>query len=164
MYPFVIVLFGAFAASTPTRTTQQLVPRAQVPSPGPIPYQSPNVGLPNQESVTGNIKHFGLQTSLDDMKACLVAYGSGQFYDSWDGNVCGGYGWFKGSNNDNIDTYDCYQTCASWLEGEGFDNKASDYQCDFERGTNGHCWMGYHPVSTPSTTPSANSTEQAETA
>ena len=132
--------------------TRDLQPRAdRTAYPGPIPYQDPKVGLPNQQDVTSNIKHFGLNVDKDDMKACLVDYGSDRFYDSWDGNVCGGLGWFKGAKNDHIDPYDCYQTCASWVELEGIGGGAKDYQCDFERGTKGHCWMGYHPVESSST-------------
>lgn len=156
MHPFLLILFALAASCTPTTIPKQsLNSRALVPYPGPIPYQNPSTGLPNQQSVTDNVKASHLTTSKDAMKACLVAYGSYQFYDSWQGNVCGGLGWFKGSTNDKIDPYDCYQTCASWLEENGIENGASDYQCDFRVGMHGHCWMGYHPVA-PESTPSLN--------
>ena len=148
-----IFFFTAVAVSSPTNLARGLQNRAVVPYPGPIPYQDPHVGLPDQQSVTSNIKQFGLQTDAQSMKDCLVVYGSNQFYNSWQGNVCGGLGWFKGSKNSKIDPYDCYQTCASWIEGQGILYGAKDYQCDMERGTKGHCWMGYHPVD-PSSTPS----------
>lgn len=163
MQLFIIINFIAFATLTvslPT-PTNNLSPRANVPSPGPIPYQKPNEGYPDQQSVTGDDRHSGLQQTKDVMVACLVAYGSGRFYDSWDGNYCGGYGWFKGSKNNHIGTYKCYQTCATWIEGDGIDNGSSDYLCDFRTGTTGHCWMGYHPASAPSSVPSANSTNPA---
>ncbi|KAL9580534.1 MAG: hypothetical protein Q9203_006261, partial [Teloschistes exilis] len=50
------------------------------------------------------------QANLTD---CLTAYGSDEHYDSWAGMECGGFGWFKGPENDTkIGTYDCYATCA----------------------------------------------------
>jgi len=156
MHPVIIILFAAFTSCTPT-LTENLSPRGNVPSPGPIPYQNPEHGLPNQQSVVGNNKHSKLTQSKNLMKACLVAYGSDRFYDSWDGNDCGGFGWFKGSNNGKIGTYECYQTCASWLEGDGIDNGSTDYQCDFRTGMEGHCWMGYHIAAGPSLTSSAKS-------
>ena len=156
-----IILFTAFVAAKPTPNKNNILPRTWVPYPGPIPYQDPKIGLPYQQSVTSNVKSFGLQTDLQILKDCLAAYGSYQFYNTWDGNDCGGLGWFKGSKNGKINPYSCYQTCASWIEGEAFVNGATSYQCDFEEGTKGHCWMGYHPApSVPtsnSTAPVANS-------
>ncbi|KAL6721549.1 hypothetical protein ACLMJK_000653 [Lecanora helva] len=156
MHYLIILIFAALATATPVDRTQHLLPRAnRVDYPGPIPYLNPKHGFPNQEDVTSNNKHFGLATSQDDMKACLVAYGSDRFYDSWSGNICGSMGWFKGSKNDDMDPYDCYQTCATYVEGEGILNDVKDYQCDFERGVHGHCWMGYHPVD-PASIPVSN--------
>lgn len=154
MRPFIIILFAVFAASTPT-PAEDLQARAHVPSPGPIPYQDPKQGLPDQQGATGEDKHSGLTQSKDVMKACLVEYGSDRFYDSWNGNYCGGFGWFKGSDG-HIGSYECYQICASWLEGNGIDSGSIDYQCDVRKGINGHCWMGYHPAAAPSSTPTAN--------
>lgn len=62
------------------------------------------------------------------------------------GNICGGMGWFRGSKNDNIDAYDCYQFGTSWAEGQGIDDGPKDYQGDPKTETTGHCWTGYHPV------------------
>jgi hypothetical protein len=154
MQPFIIILFALLAASTPT-PTENLVARANVPSPGPIPYEDPRIGLPDTQGVVSNNKHSGLTQSKDVMKACLVEFGSGKFYDSWDGNYCGGFGWFKGPEDSHIGTYKCYQTCASWLESDGIDGGSTDYQCDIRQRVKNHCWMGYHPAVAPSSTPTA---------
>ena len=169
---FLIIIFAALVVSIPAHLTQNVLPRANVPYPGPIPYPDPRQGLPYQQSVYANIKHFGLgqdDQTYQTMKDCLVAYGSNQFYDSWMGNNCGGMGWFKGTPNGKMNPYECYHTCASWLEGDGFRSGAKDYQCDFRTGTKGHCWMGYHPVPPSSTSasdapaPTRNSTSPANT-
>lgn len=116
-----------------------------VPAPGPIPYPS-NAMWPAPQSVT-NQKEYGLANDQQQpLIDCLDAYGSNQFYDSWDGNVCGEFGWFKGAANGDISTYDCYQTCATYLRYDGIEAGQKSYQCDFQRGMHGHCWMGYHPM------------------
>jgi len=150
-----IFLFAALVASNPTHHRRDLLPRGRIAYPGPIPYPNPAFERPNPQDVVANDKHLGLSTdtqTLQTMKDCLVAYGSDRFFDSWDGNICGGMGWFKGSHNGNIDPYGCYEVCASYVEGDGFTRGVKDFQCDFRKGTKGHCWMGYHPLP-PSSTP-----------
>lgn len=162
-----ILLFVAFAASTPTPPTEDLLPRAKVPYPGPIPYADPKKGFPFSQFVTIEEKALGLNTSIEIMKDCLVAYGSDKFYDSWQGNYCGGMGWFKGSTQQNtISTYTCYQACASWIEGRGFADGASDFQCNLELRRERRCWMGYHQSwesLVPSLPPEGNLTIRAIT-
>lgn len=156
-----LVIFSALAvSSTPTFVPSQILhARDNVPYPGPIPYAAQGHSLPNQQSVNSNDKHDGLATSTDIMTDCLSDFGYGQFYDSWDGSYCGGYGWFKGPPDSKISTYDCYQTCAAYIIAMGIYAGSKDYQCDFRTGISGHCWMGYHPADAPTT----NATGQVET-
>ena len=149
-------LFLILLASLITSITSSILPKrdyglAYAPAPGPIPYLNPADYWPAEQSVTPNRKHLGLTVPVQNMTDCLTEYSTGQFYDSWQGNVCAGMGWFKGPPDSSISTYDCYQTCATWLMYDGIKYGASDYQCDFEKGTSGHCWMGYHPLEPSST-------------
>ncbi|MCJ1453868.1 hypothetical protein MMC28_004217 [Mycoblastus sanguinarius] len=161
MHLQLLILFALATASTPTVLPERkfnIPPESSlnnlperslnglpyVPSPGPIPYPNPLHGFPNEQSVTSNDKHDGLSNvNIQNLTDCLNDFGSGQFYDTWDGNNCGGMGWFKGASNGKINTYDCYQICATWLLGMGIQRGSTDYQCDFRTGTKGHCWMGY---------------------
>lgn len=131
------------AASLPKRNDYGLEYKE---APGPIPYLDPAVRWPAVQSVTPNAKHLGLPDNLQaNLTECLVQYSMGRFYDSWDGNVCGGYGWFKGPPGSGVGTYDCYQTCATWIQYDGIEKGATDYHCDYGRKMS-RCWMGYHPV------------------
>ncbi|KAL8712359.1 MAG: hypothetical protein Q9225_006965 [Loekoesia sp. 1 TL-2023] len=119
---------------------------AFVPAPGPIPFSNPTRGGDWPEGTTSEYNE-GLPTgklTQEIFAKCLQDYGSGRFYDSWDGNICGNLGWYKGTANGKIGTYDCYQTCAPWLLYDGAENGMVDYLCDYRKGTKGHCWMGYH--------------------
>lgn len=148
----IVILTTLIVTATATFLPKRNYGLSYAPAPGPIPYLDATVYWPAEESVTSNRKHLGLSVPVQNMTDCLIQYSTGRFYDSWDGNVCAGIGWFKGPPDSDINTYDCYQTCATWLEYDGIRQGASDYQCDFEKGTKGHCWMGYHPVGTSSTT------------
>ncbi len=157
--PFLLIVLSALAVScTPISIlSRTLNARAKVPYPGPIPYSSWN--MPNQQSVNSNDKHDGLTSTIDVMTSCLQDFGYGRFYDSWDGNYCGGYGWFKGPTDSKISTYDCYHTCAAYVSLMGINGGSKDYQCDFRTGMKGHCWMGYHPADAPT----SNATGTLET-
>ncbi|KAL8946210.1 MAG: hypothetical protein Q9222_007367 [Ikaeria aurantiellina] len=128
--------------------TSSVSPLPSIP-PGPIPFSNPNHGGLWPISTTSRYNS-GLSSdpvTIANMSACLTNYSIGRFYDSWDGNVCNGMGWFKGSANDKINPYDCYQACAPWVLYDGVENKgAKDYLCDLRRGVKGHCWMGYHQL------------------
>ncbi|KAL8666390.1 MAG: hypothetical protein Q9202_001413 [Teloschistes flavicans] len=126
--------------------------RAHVPFPGPIPYPG-RADAPAQDSIDTSKKSYGgldtknhiQQANLSD---CLTAYGSDDYYDSWAGMKCGGFGWFKGRVNDTkVGTYDCYATCAWYVRYEGIEGGQKAFQCDFRKGMKGHCWLGYHPLS-----------------
>ncbi|KAL9025570.1 MAG: hypothetical protein Q9196_005633 [Gyalolechia fulgens] len=107
-----------------------------VPAPGPIPFSNTHRGGEWPQGVTIRSKQ-GLSTDAATQATiaqCLTDYGSGRFYDSWAGNICGNLGWFKGTSNDKIDIYDCYQSCAPYLLYDGARNGAVDYQCDYRKG------------------------------
>ena len=162
MIRLLLILLVAFAVwCSPTASQPKtLSARANTPYPGPIPYSINN--LQNQQSVTINDKHQGLSTDSDTMISCLKDFGYGQFYDSWDGNYCGGYGWFKGPPDSKISTYDCYQTCAGYTQLSGILAGSKDFQCDMRTGVHGKCWMGYHPAAAPSLVPITNTTGSLE--
>ncbi|CAF9935301.1 MAG: hypothetical protein HETSPECPRED_009733 [Heterodermia speciosa] len=114
---------------------------------GPIPITNPVGGWPAAQSVTFNLRSFGLDPSSQPaVSDCLTAYSMGRFYDGWDGNICGNLGWFKGTANDDVDAVECYSICATYVLYEGVRGGARDFQCDFRKGIHGHCWMGYHPL------------------
>ncbi|KAI4105108.1 MAG: hypothetical protein L6R37_002912 [Teloschistes peruensis] len=149
-------LFFLFALTTTLATSLSLPSiyqsRGHVPFPGPIPYPG-RADAPFQDSIDTykksygglNIKNKIQQANLTD---CLTAYGSDEHYDSWAGMECGGFGWFKGPENDTkIGTYDCYATCAWYVRYEGIERGQKAFQCDFRKGMKGHCWMGYQPLS-----------------
>ena len=128
----ILLLTALISSASATTIPKQDYGLSYAAAPGPIPY--PDAGeWPAEQSVTGNPKHFGLSVPEQNMTDCLAQYSSGQFYDSWDGNVCAGMGWFKGPPDSSINTYDCYQTCATWLMWDGIKRGASDYQCDYRR-------------------------------
>ncbi|KAL8684483.1 MAG: hypothetical protein Q9224_006323, partial [Gallowayella concinna] len=91
-----------------------------VPAPGPIPFSdgTPGSGGGWPKGTTSRSKDGGAtdQATKDILTQCLIDYSKDRFYDSWDGNECGGLGWFKGSTvtdpKDQINTYSCYQACA----------------------------------------------------
>ncbi|KAL8749083.1 MAG: hypothetical protein Q9184_006943 [Pyrenodesmia sp. 2 TL-2023] len=117
-----------------------------VPAPGPIPFSNIHAGDDWPRGTTIRWTE-GFPTSLlstDDFAKCLTEYGSGRFYDSWDGNICGGLGWYKGGAGDKISTYHCYQTCAPWLLYDGALRDNGEYMCEVRKGLKGHCWMGYN--------------------
>ncbi|KAL8758153.1 MAG: hypothetical protein Q9199_001690 [Rusavskia elegans] len=119
---------------------------AFVPYPGPIPYSNPSHGGDWPQGTTSRYNG-GLSTdstTLSTMSKCLQDYGSGRFYDTWDGNRCGGMGWYKGTANGKVDVYKCYQSCAPYLMYDGAKQGAAEYLCDYRTGLKGHCWMGYH--------------------
>lgn len=116
---------------------------------GCVSYQGPSAGLPAQQSVTFREKDGGLPVSAQDtMISCLNAYGCGDFANSWNGNICGGRGWFKGTSNDKISADYCYEILAPWIIKQGILAGSSDFQADFRKGVKGHCWMGYNDPGT----------------
>ncbi|KAL8659070.1 MAG: hypothetical protein Q9202_007303 [Teloschistes flavicans] len=152
MLHYLLVLAPLFAiiSASPTPTTNEITPRYQQPayvaSPGPIPFADPGRGgWPAVYSVDQTWS--GTDYPKDDITTatfehCLVDYGSNQFYNSWQGNICGGLGWFKGGSG--ISQYDCYQICATYLLYAGARLGRHEYMCEFRRKIHDKCWMGYH--------------------
>ncbi len=76
-------------------------------------------------------------TDKGALHTCLSNYRT----DNWDGEYCGGVGWFKGSMfYDN--PQDCYDACVGCISG-AIDSGATDVQCDDYEGL-ADCWMGFH--------------------
>ncbi|KAL8965878.1 MAG: hypothetical protein Q9183_003641 [Haloplaca sp. 2 TL-2023] len=151
----VLAILQAVGTATPLHS---LEPREdRVPCPGPIPIpETRGWGVrPLVDSVQFGQDEGGLgldAKTQDTFRKCLVDYGSGMFMNGWQGNVCGGLGWFKGTKNTEIDPYWCYQVCAPYLR----DNAAlgaKKMECKFRRGwgKGKECWMGYHPFAYTST-------------
>ncbi|KAL8867043.1 MAG: hypothetical protein Q9174_005916, partial [Haloplaca sp. 1 TL-2023] len=95
----------------------------RVQCPGPIPMRAKGEGV---RLVSDSVDFKGVEDGLgldsktqDTFRKCLVDYGSGMFMDGWQGNICGGLGWYKGSKNSDIDAYLCYQICAPYLLDAG---------------------------------------------
>ncbi|KAI0078557.1 hypothetical protein K474DRAFT_1660382 [Panus rudis PR-1116 ss-1] len=69
---------------------------------------------------------------------CLSGYRT----DNWDGEDCGGRGWFKGSSGGYKSPQNCYDACQSGISS-AIDSSASDVIChDYEGGAT--CYMGFH--------------------
>lgn len=80
--------------------------------PGCISYTNPSALLPDQNSVTEQFSGGSPSLNQLDLTTCLNEYGCGNFANSWDGNVCGGRGWFKGPPNSKTSNTHCYQVLA----------------------------------------------------
>jgi hypothetical protein len=88
-------------------------------------------------AVTCNI--YEIDTSLDKaaLYTCLDNYHNG----NWNGEECGGYGWFKGGISYQ-DPDNCYDACKTCIENS-INSFASSMKCD-DYEVLAHCWMGYH--------------------
>ncbi|KAL8803001.1 MAG: hypothetical protein Q9182_003426 [Xanthomendoza sp. 2 TL-2023] len=120
-----------------------------VPAPGPIPFSDGVSGGGWPKGTTTRSKDGGAtdQATKDTLTQCLKDYGTGKFYDSWEGNACGGVGWFKGTvanPSDQINTYDCYQACAPYVLAQGVNGAQKEFLCEFRTGVGNKCWMGYN--------------------
>ena len=151
----VLAILQAVGTATPLPS---LEPREdRVPCPGPIPI--PDIRgegvriLVDSVQFKGVEKGLGLDTKTQDtFKKCLVDYGSGMFMNGWQGNVCGGLGWFKGTKNSDIDPYMCYSVCSAYLR-DNAEQGVKKIECEYHRGwgKGKECWMGYHPFAYTST-------------
>ncbi|KAI4233839.1 MAG: hypothetical protein L6R40_006965 [Gallowayella cf. fulva] len=158
MHPILPLLAYLLTAISATPFKGQGLNFDYIPFPGPIPFSNPGEW---PKGTTSRSKG-GLPTdtaTFDTMATCLRDYGSNAFYDSWAGAVCGGMGWFKGTVNDKVNPYDCYQSCAPWLLYDGVRNGEAEYLCDYRNGFKGHCWMGYHRATAEEIAAQSNATE-----
>ncbi|KAI0332166.1 hypothetical protein GY45DRAFT_1321182 [Cubamyces sp. BRFM 1775] len=91
---------------------------------------SANASIVRQYNALGATDQGALHTCLDNYR-----------WDNWDGQDCGGRGWFKGSHKYKSPT-DCYDACAGLLV-QAINQGASDVECDDFEGS-ARCWMGFH--------------------
>lgn len=80
--------------------------------PGCISYTNPSALLQDQNTVTEQSSAGSPALNQLDLTTCLNEFGCGSFSNSWDGNVCGGRGWFKGPPNSKTSNSECYQKLA----------------------------------------------------
>ncbi|KAH9851220.1 hypothetical protein C2E23DRAFT_869431 [Lenzites betulinus] len=76
-------------------------------------------------------------TDQNALHSCLDGYRNG----NWDGEDCGGRGWFKGSH-DYKSPDNCWDACAGLLV-QAINQGASDVECDDVEG-GARCWIGFH--------------------
>ncbi|KAL8814817.1 MAG: hypothetical protein Q9223_005990 [Gallowayella weberi] len=140
-----------------------------VSAPGPIPFSDGDSGGGWPKGTTVRSKDGGAtdQATKDTLTQCLIDYSAGRFYDSWNGNECGGVGWFKGTvenPNDQINTYDCYQACAPYVQAWGVNEAQKEFLCEYRTGASKKCWMGFHPLTPEELATQANTAAEISTA
>ena len=108
--------------------------------PGCISYPDPAALLENQNTVTQQYSGGSPAISQSDLTTCLNEYGCGNFSASWNGNVCGGRGWFKGPPNAKTSESECYQDLAPWVLLNGIQAGNTCYKAMLGKG----CYMGYN--------------------
>ena len=141
MHPMLLILFALAATSFGIILPHQdLKIRDSMlnTSPGCISYTDPRALLENQNSVlewySGGSPALGQQ----DLTGCLNEYGCGDFSNSWNGNVCGGRGWFKGPPDSKTSNVECFQELAPWVLAHGIQTGNSYYKAQLGRGG---CYM-----------------------
>ena len=115
MHHTILILFALAATSMSINLPQRCLERRdQTLNTGPdcISYTNPSAFLPDQNSVTEQFSGGSPKLNELDLATCLNDYGCGNFANSWDGNVCGGRGWFKGPPNSKTSNTQCYQVLA----------------------------------------------------
>lgn len=108
--------------------------------PGCISYTNPGALLQNQNTVTEQYSGGSPALSQIDLTTCLNEYGCGNFSNSWNGNVCGGRGWFKGPPSSKTSNSQCYQELAPWVLMNGIQAGNTYYKATFGK----DCFMGYN--------------------
>lgn len=143
MYHTLLVLFALAAASMGIRPSQQNLERRDDmlnTSPGCISYTDPSALLQNQNTVTEQYSGGSTALSQLDLSTCLNDYGCGNFSNSWNGNVCGGRGWFKGPPSSKTSSSHCYQELAPWVLISGIKEGNTYYKAMLGKA----CYMGYN--------------------
>lgn len=115
MHHALLILFALAAMSMGINLPQRHLERRDTTlntGPGCISYTDPSALLQNQNTVTEQSSGGSPTLSQLDLATCLNEYGCGNFANSWDGNVCGGRGWFKGPPNSKTSNTQCYQVLA----------------------------------------------------
>ena len=143
MYQTFLILFALVAQSMGNSLSQRhLEPRDTMLNTGPgcVSYTSPSAVLLYQSTVTQEYSGGSVALSSADLTTCLNEYGCGVFSDSWQGNVCGGRGWFKGPPSSTKSSKGCYQDLAPWVLLNGIQAGNTYYQATLGKG----CYMGYN--------------------
>ena len=146
MHHTLLILFALAATSMGIGLPQRNLERRDTmlnTGTGCISYIDPNVYLQNQGVVTEQYSSGSSGLSRLDLSTCLDDYGCGNFSDSWNGNVCGGRGWFKGPPTNKISSSECYQELAPWVLLNGIQAGNTYYKAMLGR----YCYMGYNDPS-----------------
>ena len=143
MHHTILILFALAAMSMGIIISQpKLEQRERQLNTGPycLSYTDPRVILFNQGLVTQQYSGNSAALSQLELTNCLNDYGCGRFSDSWDGNVCGGRGWFKGPPDSKTSNSECYQILAPWVLLNGIQSGSGYYKAMLGK----HCYMGYN--------------------
>ncbi|CAF9934674.1 MAG: hypothetical protein ALECFALPRED_006057 [Alectoria fallacina] len=143
MHFTLIILFALAATSMGTVVPQRnLEHRDDMLNTGPtcISYTDPSALLQNQNTVTEQSSGGSPALNQQDLTSCLNDYGCGNFANSWNGNICGGRGWFKGPPNSKTSNSKCYQELAPWVLMDGIQAGNTHYKAMFAN----DCYMGYN--------------------
>lgn len=148
MHHTLLVLFALAATSVAiSLPARHLEPRERMLNTGAdcIPYIDPRVLLQNQWKVMQ--WYSGYSSALNDLELtdCLNEYGCGNFSNSWQGNVCGGRGWFKGPPSSKSSSTKCFQELAPWVLLQGIKSGNTYYKAQLARND---CYMGYNDPET----------------
>ena len=149
MHQTLLILLALAATSMGIALPQQSPERRDAllnTAPGCNPYTDPSVILYNQNSVAEDYSTGGPALTQADLTTCLNEYGCGTFSTSWNGNVCGGRGWFKGPPSSENSTQ-CYQDLAPYVLERGIGQGYSYYKAGLK-----HCYMGYNDPGPDSST------------
>lgn len=143
MFHNILILFSLAATSVGIVLPRQNLERRDRmlnTGTGCISYTDPSVLLLYQSVVTQQYSGGSATLSQLDLTTCLNDYGCGRFSNSWDGNVCGGRGWFKGPPGSKTSNYDCFQMLAPWVLENGIQAGNTYYEATLGK----DCYMGYN--------------------
>ena len=138
-----LILFALFAQSIGISLAQRHLERRDSmlnTNPGCVSYTSPYLILLYQSVVTQEYSGGSVALSSVDLTTCLNEYGCGVFSDSWQGNVCGRRGWFKGPPSNETSSNKCYHDLAPWVLLNGIQGRNTYYKATLGK----DCYMGYN--------------------
>lgn len=144
MHHTLLIMLTLAATSSGLRLPQRhLEPRDTMLNTGPgcASYLDPDVALMDQNSVTQWYSMGSPALSQSGLTNCLNEYGCGNFSNSWNGNVCGGRGWFKGPPSSKTSSDECYHVLAPWILLNGIRSGSTYYKAMLGRKG---CYMGYN--------------------
>ena len=143
MYNTFLILFALVAQSMGISLSQRHPERRDTmlnTDSGCVSYTSPYAVLLYQSTVTQQYSGGSVALNSVDLTTCLNEYGCGIFSDSWQGNVCGGRGWFKGPPSNDTSSSECYRDLAPWVLLNGIQAGNTYYKAMLGK----HCYMGYN--------------------